>query len=300
MKRIPLLFLIFFFLWNCAIDLPDDNNERYPAFGGGDTLDVLTWNLQLFPKNGSSSITYMGKAIRDMQPDIIAFQELRSEYALESLADALVNYCYFRGPGGGDWGLAYLYRSDLLQLDTAIYEIYTDRSRPFPRPPLVMEARWQGNKIVVINNHLKAGGDGVIDSGDSWDEERRRQEAIELLDIYVKAHFDDERVIILGDLNDELTDPRPQNVFQQMLDDTASYYFSDLPIARGNNLNWSYPSWPSHIDHIAITNELFDVHFQTKTVLYDTYLEGRWTEYYNHISDHRPVAVSLILQGVEP
>jgi endonuclease/exonuclease/phosphatase family metal-dependent hydrolase len=283
--------------WNCAIDLPEDENTAFPAFGGGDTLDIVTWNLNLFPKNGSSSITYMEKAILDMQPDIVAFQELRSEYALASLAESLINYRYFLGEGGGDWGLAYLYRSDLLELDTNIYEIYTNLSRPFPRPPLVMEANWKGARIIVINNHLKASGDGVIDPNDAWDEERRRQEALELLDDYIKTHFDDERVIVLGDLNDELTDPRPQNVFQLMLDDTASYQFTDLAIAQGSNLNWSYPSWPSHIDHIAITNELFDVHYQTKTLLYDTYLEGRWTEYYNHISDHRPLSVTLILQG---
>jgi endonuclease/exonuclease/phosphatase family metal-dependent hydrolase len=70
-----------------------------------------------------------------------------------------------------------------------------------------------------------------------------------------------------------------------------------MAIAEGNSLYWSYPSWPSQIDHILITNELFTEHFETKTVLYDTYLDGRWTEYEEYISDHRPVAVTLIIGG---
>ena len=33
--------------------------------------------------------------------------------------------------------------------------------------------------------------------------------------------------------------------------------FVDLEIAYGSSTNWSYPTWPSHLDHICITNELF-------------------------------------------
>ncbi|MDZ7821856.1 MAG: hypothetical protein U5N26_08625 [Candidatus Marinimicrobia bacterium] len=74
-------------------------------------------------------------------------------------------------------------------------------SRPFPRPPLVMEARWQGVKVVIINNHFKASGDGAIDPDDSWDEERRRQEAVQLLDDHIRSDFNEENLVVLGDLN---------------------------------------------------------------------------------------------------
>lgn len=295
MKKIFYISIILLFAWNCAIDNPNNGEEAFPAFSGGDTLDIVTWNLNLFPKNGTASLTYLEEAILDMNPDVIAFQEISSAYYLDQLASRLVNYEAYLGEGGGDWGLAYLYRADLLELDTAIYEIYTDNSRAFPRPPLVLEGNWYGERIVIINNHLKASGDGVIDSGDAWDEESRRQEAINLLNDYVEAYFNYDAVVILGDMNDELSDPPARNVFQLMLDDTASYYFTDLPIAFGNNLYWSFPTWPSHLDHICISNELFSGHWETKTLLYDTYLDGRWNEYKTNISDHRPVAVTLIL-----
>lgn len=222
-------------------------------------------------------------------------QEISSETSLQTLANRLENYDYAKANGGSDWGLAYLYNSDLITLDTPVYEIYTSNSRPFPRPPFVMEARWNGHKIVIMNNHLKAGGDGFLDSGDSYDEETRRKEAIGLLDDYIDDNFSSDRVVILGDMNDELTDIQQNNVFIDMINDQLSYQITDMSVAEGSNLQWSYPSWPSHIDHIIITNELFSSHFETKTILYDTYLDGRWTEYEEYISDHRPVVVTLVI-----
>ena len=296
MKRYLIYFLSILLIFSCAVDVPDDNDDDKPSFNSGDTLDIVTWNLHLFPSNGTASVNYMENAILAMQPDIIAFQEIASETSLQTLANRLDDYDYAKASGGGDWGLAYLYNSSEISLYTTPYEIYTGNNRPFPRPPYILEARWNGKKIIVINNHLKASGDGYIDSNDSWDEETRRQEAIDLIDEYIDDNFDNERVVILGDMNDELTDASNNNVFNTMLIDQQSYLFADLEIAQGSNLLWSYPSWPSHIDHIAITNELFAEYLKTETILYDTYLEGRWTEYLENISDHRPVAISLVIE----
>ena len=276
-------------MFSCAINIPEEEDTNYPAFNGGDTLDIMTWNLELFPKNGNSSIEYLKNAITAMQPDIIALQEISSETSLQQLTNQLGNYDYYLGEGGGNWGLAFLYQDSLITLDTIIYEIYTNMFRPFPRPPLVMEALWQGEKIVIINNHLKAGSNS--------DDEERREEANQLLHTYIQAHFDNVNIVLLGDLNDILTDVVYENVFQLFIDDSLLYKFTDMYIAEGSNLNWSYPSWPSHLDHILISNELFDNHIYTRTVLYDTYLEGRWSEYEEHISDHRPVSITLIIEG---
>ena len=62
-----------------------------------------------------------------------------------------------------------------------------------------------------------------------------------------------------------------------------------MAIAEDESLGWSYPSWPSHIDHILITNELFGNHIETTTL--------KFTECNNSysfaVSDHRPVMVRL-------
>ena len=34
--------------------------------------------------------------------------------------------------------------------------------------------------------------------------------------------------------------------------------FTDYSIAQGNSFQWSFPTYPSHIDHILVSSELFD------------------------------------------
>ena len=97
---------------------------------------------------------------------------------------------------------------------------------------------------------------------------------------------------MLGDFNDILTDVE-NNIFVPFLSDNNNFYFADYQIAISSNQNWSFPSWPSHIDHILITNELINNIVDTQTILIDFSLNGSFTTYNNYISDHRPVGIKL-------
>ena len=55
--------------------------------------------------------------------------------------------------------------------------------------PLVLEMNYQGEDYVIINNHFKCCGDGILDLGDSSDEETRRYNAISLLKNYIDVNF---------------------------------------------------------------------------------------------------------------
>ena len=101
---------------------------------------------------------------------------------------------------------------------------------------------------------------------------------------------------MLGDLNDDIAEPPPNNVFQEVLDDSTHYHFADLEIAQGNSSEWSFPNWPSHLDHILITDELFNDqnNSSVETIKIDEYLDGGWNEYDQNISDHRPVAIKFL------
>jgi hypothetical protein len=46
------------------------------------------------------------------------------------------------------------------------------------------------------------------------------------------------------------------NVFSSRLSDPGNYQFADIDIAEGDNAGWSFPSYPSRLDHIAISSEL--------------------------------------------
>ena len=115
-------------------------------------------------------------------------------------------------------GLAYIYKPDQVEV-VDIYEIYTNKFREFPRAPLVMEFQYRGENFIVINNHLKCCGDGTLDPFDPWDEESRRLDACNLIDQYIRTELPDDNVILLGDLNDVLTDDPVDNVFETFLDD---------------------------------------------------------------------------------
>lgn len=171
----------------------------------------------------------------------------------------------------------------------------------FPRSPQVMEFRFAGDDFVVINNHLKCCGDGHLESGNSWDEEARREHAVSLLKDYVDLHFVDQKVLILGDLNDSLTDGHEDNVFGSLLDDAEHYRFADMEIAQGSSDEWSFPSYPSHIDHILVTDELFESlespSSLVSSILVDEWTFDGWRDYETTVSDHRPVAVKLNLES---
>jgi len=156
-----------------------------------------------------------------------------------------------------------------------------------------------GENIFIINNHFKCCGDGIMNLDDLGDEETRRYTASNLLKEYIDTNLPNDNVIVLGDLNDILTDALENNVFQMIINDSENYLFSDMEIAESSSTDWSYPTWPSHLDHILITNELFDElnNSDIQTIKIDEYLDGGWSEYDQNISDHRPVALKLYFGG---
>lgn len=267
------------------------------SFGTEDTFEVMTWNIEHFPKNGQTTVAYVTEIIESLEVDLIAIQEVDNINYFEQMVGGLSNY---NGYLESSWfaGLAYIYNSDVVQIND-IYEIYTSSQywSAFPRAPMVMDLNYLDNRIIIINNHLKCCGDGILDITDSNDQETRRYQANLLLKEYIDTNFPNENVILLGDLNDDLTDIPQHNVFQMFLNDSENYFFTDFEIASGSSSNWSYPTWPSHLDHILITNELFDEfennESEISTIKIDEFLTNGWPEYDENISDHRPVALKL-------
>ena len=155
---------------------------------------------------------------------------------------------------------------------------------------------------MLIDVHLKCCGDGFLDLSDSYDEETRRYNSCNIIKSYIEDNYPNANVIVVGDMNDILTDDYNNNVFRNLLDDSTDYRFADMEIATGSYSNWSYPSpgyiqYRSQIDHILITNELFD-EFEntgsgTKTIKLDSCFTGGWDSYDYNISDHRPVALKM-------
>jgi exonuclease III len=271
------------------------------SFGTDSTLELVTWNIERFPKNGVNTIDSVQQIIEALDVDIIALQEISDTAAFKQMVDQLPDF-EFLTTGGFTGGLAYVYKSSSITVQS-IYKIFsTSADRTFfPRPPAVLRFTYQNQNFIAINNHYKCCGNGLLDPGNTSDEEFRRLGANDQLRQHIGYNFSTDHVIVLGDLNDLLTDPVQHNVFQLFINDSTNYKFVDMPIAQGAIANWSYPSWPSHLDHILITNELFNdlanPGSEVKTIRVDDYLNGGFSSYDAFVSDHRPVALKLNVNG---
>ena len=274
-----------------SVSSSQDFDELF--FGTDDALDIITWNIEWFPKNNQVTIDYVEQIIEALDVDILAIQEVDNISSFNQLINSLENY---EGYLESSWfaGLAYIYNTQTIEIND-IYEIYTTSPywSPFPRSPMVMDMNFMNENYIIINNHLKCCGDDNMNLNDEDDEETRRYIASGLLKDYIDNYFPNSNVILLGDLNDNLTDSPNNNVFQMLLDDSENYLFTDMEIAQGSNSDWSYPNWPSHLDHILITNELFDMFDHVETIRIDYFMDGGFNEYDQYISDHRPVALKI-------
>ncbi|MDZ4121577.1 MAG: endonuclease/exonuclease/phosphatase family protein [Candidatus Cloacimonadaceae bacterium] len=285
-------------LCSCGTNTKIINPETPPslAFGTDATFDVATWNLRTFPVNGNTTLDHLARLIPLLKLELIAFQEINSHSAMIQLDERLADYSSYISEATSSYRLAYLYDNRSITVHDA-YPIMMGMQNPFPRPPYVIHLTWRDEEIYVINNHLKAYGDNIIDETDEWDEERRRIMANQLLDQYIVTNLPNDKVIVLGDFNDEIQEGPESNVFMAFINKPDEYYFTTMPIAQNITYsNASYPTWPSHIDHILITNELFDAFEASgrycRTIIIENAM-GTWQNYYANVSDHRPVGLRL-------
>ncbi|NCQ34970.1 hypothetical protein GW813_07855 [bacterium] len=278
--------------------LPEDTNPfAAAAIGTDSTLEVVSWNVESFPKNGQTTVEDLAQAVEALDADIVALQEIKDAAQFKALDATLTGYQGFRaGSAGYDINLAYLYKTDGLLTVESIYEILT-RESDLPRSPLVLQGTFGDAPFVVIDNHYKCCGNNQIDLTDSWDEETRRLNANLALQAYIEENFAGMSVIMVGDFNDELTDGESNNVFQNFISDPERYRFADMSIAQGPSSGWSYPSWPSHLDHVLVTAPLFLALDKTgsdvRVVRLDNYFSSGWSAYDKNISDHLPIFIRV-------
>jgi endonuclease/exonuclease/phosphatase family metal-dependent hydrolase len=288
------------FLLLISVQLLNAQSLKDLHFGTDSTFEVVSWNIEWFPKNGQVTADSVKTILQSLAADVYALQEIDDTTLLKQVVSTIPGYaCHFKFSHYG--GLAYVYNTNTVQVNKK-YEIYTSQPywNAFPRSPQVLELTFNNEDYVIIDNHLKCCGDGVLDLNDTSDEENRRLTAVNLLKTYIDSVFSNDKVIVVGDWNDILTDPTPNNVFNSFLND-SDYLFVDFPIALGSSANFSFPTWPSHLDHILISDELFADFSKPNSIVscirIDDYMSS-WSAYDYNISDHRPVGLKLEVDAV--
>ena len=267
------------------------------TFGTTNNLDVVTWNLEWFAKSDQITIDSLVVAINALDIDIVAVQEISNVAEFQTLISQLSGYSGYTSVS--NLRLGYIYKSSLIV--NSINTIFSNDTYNFAgRPPLVMNFSFNNEDVSIINIHLKCCGDGILDLNDPSDEETRRYNAMNMIKSHIDQNLLNDNVIILGDCNDLITDNISNNVFSQCINDSMNYSFADLQIANGSSSNWSYPSWPSHLDHILITNELNNELSSglIETIPIDDFLPGGFSTYDAIISDHMPVGISLNFSNI--
>jgi len=286
------------FLSFCLPFMVSAQSLRDISFGTDSTLDVLTWNIERFPKNGTATVDSVARVIEALDADLIGIQEVLDTAICRQMVRSIPGYKVHMDNGWWSGGLAWVYNTSTVQIQS-VYNIFETSPywNAFPRSPLVIEFQFAGADWVAINNHYKCCGDGQLDPNDPSDEENRRMEANNLLKQYLLLNHPSDRLIVLGDLNDNLMDPVQHNVFRMFLADSSRYRFADHALAQGPNYYWSYPTWPSHLDHMLISNELFsffpDPSAGAQIVRVDDFLPNGWADYDQFLSDHRPVGLKI-------
>jgi len=263
-------------------------------FSNQNSFDIITWNLEWFPKQGTTTVDSLKNIIEIIDAEIIALQEINNVSEFNQLINKLDFYNGY-STNTSNLNLGYIYKKTL-NIDS-IYTILNSENYFFAgRLPLVMEMEYGEEDYVIINNHFKCCGDGILDFSNNNDEEYRRFSAINLLKTYIDSNYSNKNVLILGDLNDLIEESYTNNVFTPIINDSINYLIADKYIPFQNTVYWSYPTWPSHLDHIIINQNLFDnlsdIYQDVKTIRIDNYL-GSFQIYDNIISDHLPVGINL-------
>jgi hypothetical protein len=268
-------------------ELPDSVRIDIPSFGTDNSLDIVSWNVENFPKLSEQTVEDVTSIVKELDADIYGMVEISDTTSFRMLINNLDGYNGIYSTdqyGAGNYQkTAVLFKKNIVSISNKEM-LFTD-DYDFPRPPLkVYVTAQKGAQLfdfTFIVLHLKAYADP--------ESEARRRSACQKLKNYIDGKLGsspDKDYIVVGDWNDELTDPPPDNVFQVFLDDTADYRFLTLDLPSGD-YTYIGGSFRSNIDQILITANAESEYDSgtTSVIKIDQYFNA----YVNEVSDHRPV-----------
>ena len=99
-------------------------------FGTPESLDIATWNIEWFPKNGTATIDRVKAIVQNLEIDLWAIQEIDDTTVFKGMIEDLDSYDYILMDG---WfgGLVYVYNSSEIEaLRKQIQSLGKDRCDP--------------------------------------------------------------------------------------------------------------------------------------------------------------------------
>lgn len=255
------------------------------------TLDVMTWNIEWFghPTNGPSNLELqfqnVKRIIEETQMDIIAMQEIADDAMFQRLINELDGYRGFISPRAfpsQNQRIAFFFNTNTID-SIASANVATGGGWG-GRNPLEFTFDFtpvgsdETRRIKATNLHAKAFS--------NLEDYNTRVFDANILKQYADATNRDNKLIILGDYNDDVTVATFQGRVSpyQIFNDDPIY----LIVTRALSLA-GFTSFRdrSMIDHIMINEKLFDYHLDRAQHVFDP--SPYVSNYLGTTSDHFPV-----------
>jgi exonuclease III len=315
---------------SCAV--PYENPANNSPVSKDDSFDVVTWNIEWFGDEGNSPAAgnplsdpiqrdSVLRVLLELDADVYTVQEIADDALFAELVAALPGYDFVlsdavsRPQGTPPFQkLGFIYKTSTVTpketraLLRTIHPLYnggddsalvnypstTDRFYASGRLPFLMTADVTINNVTqeisLIGLHARANS-----SNDALTRYEMRKYDVEVLKDSLDVQFADKKFILFGDYNDDVDETVADisstiSSFDAYVNDTARYQIvTDTLSEQGFR---SFVFRENMIDHITISNELFDAYLDgTATVHYEFYDN----DYTTTSSDHFPVSARLVL-----
>ena len=294
------------------------------------TIDATTWNIEWFGDESNSPAAYsenpdqvQKEAVKEillgLDSDIIAVQEISDEVLFAEMISEMEGYDYVLSqatsypdsPGGQKLG--FIYKTETVTVNssramfTSLHPFYEgtqsalltdypdDIERFFAsgRLPFMMNATVNVNgssqniNFVALHARANTGSDQPQDYA-------KRKYDVEVLKDSLDANYAMEKIIVLGDYNDDVDETVANGVlpaissYISFTNDAENYtILSEELSAQGFRSTVSYPNM---IDHIAASNEIASTFIMGSARVHYEFYDA---DYSFTASDHFPVSVRL-------
>ena len=300
-----------------------------------ETLDVVAWNLEFFgfysekdrkaPAPAAVQKQAVKEAILSFNADVIAVEEVVNVELFAEMIGELDGYdfilsdavSYPNSPDDsfGTQRIGFIYKTDVVKVNDSkalletVHPFYNGNNTSYIQdyPTGNSSQFWSSGRLpfmmettVTLNGKTTDYNFVVVHakSGDQVEDYQRREYDNAVLKDSLDTYYGNSNLMVMGDYNDDVD----QTIVENYTTTKSSYYefleSEDYKVVTRTLSEQGFRStvgFPDMIDHIMISDELFDNYIENSAgVHYDLY-DG---DYASTTSDHFPVSVRMILENV--
>ncbi len=247
------------------------------------TLDVVTWNLRMFPSTAESP-AMVAQLLRELDVDLVALQEVLSPAAFDELLERLPGYAgVLSEPGASPLRRAFVYRTSVLSVthgELLLSDVW--RRAPFL---VTFEYRHGGASFSfdAVCVHATAFGDAA-----SIAQRTRELSSLETALTERIATGRHPTMLVLGDWNQGFFGREAATVWGPFLGAADRYTIETRPLALSGEQSHLGGGF---LDHLVASNVLHRAVGDAGPVV--IHLKRNVERYDERVSDHLPVTLRL-------